>query len=215
MDNTQLLELIRSELMEVNTGLVGEIVSYADGIASVRPVVRQLFKDGRELAYPVIYNVPVQWPRFAGGAAGFKAPVRKGDRCWLAFSQRAMDGSDDVRAFDLTDCVAQMGVYDGPRSQWEQNNDSSVMYFGAHAIQITESGEIHMYGTKILHHAPVEGDEGATYVTQVKSATVVAEGVTAATVAGSQQVSCAGVSLSSHKHSGVQSGPSTTGTPVV
>lgn len=168
MNDEEMIALIRSELLEINTGIPAEIVSYSDGIASVKPVGKQLFKDGRSIEYPTINNVPVQWPRFCGGGAGFKAPVRSGDKCWLAFSQRSMDeflagSGDDVRSFDLNDCVAQMGVYGGTQSQWEENNDSCVMYFGSAAVQITESGEIHMHGTKIFHHAPVVGDEDAIY----------------------------------------------------
>lgn len=172
MNDEEYLELIKSELMEINTGLPAEIVSYSKGIASVRPIGKQSFKDGRSLEYPVIHDVPVQWPRFCGGNAGFKAKISAGDRCWLSFSQRSMDGftagsGDDIRAFDLNDCVAQMGVYSSTKSQWEENNDSTVMYFGSAAVQITEGGEIHMYGTKIHHHAPVVGDEDAIYQGEV------------------------------------------------
>ena len=153
MTDEEYLQLIKSELMEINTGLPAEIVSYSGGIASVRPIGKQVFSDGRSLEYPVINDVPVQWPRFCGGNAGFKASIRAGDKCWLAFSQRSLDGftsgsGDDTRSFDLNDCVAQMGVYSGTQSQWEEDNDSTVMYFGGAAVQITEDGEIHMYGTK-------------------------------------------------------------------
>lgn len=198
MNDEEYLELIKSELMEINTGLPAEIVSYSGGIASVRPIGKQSFKDGRSLEYPVIHDVPVQWPRFCGGNAGFKAPIRAGDRCWLSFSQRSMDGftagsGDDIRAFDLNDCVAQMGVYSSTKSQWEDNNDSTVMYFGSAAVRITEGGEIHMHGTKIFHHAPVVGDSTATYTGEVQGN---------------------GVKLSQHIHSGVQGGNSNTGNPV-
>ncbi|MGL5654136.1 MAG: Gp138 family membrane-puncturing spike protein [Vibrio sp.] len=198
MGEDEIIELIRSELMEINTGIPAEIVSYAGGLASVKPSGKQLFKDGREIEYPVIHNCPVQWPRFNGGKAGFKGKVSVGDGCWLSFSQRSMDSflsgsGDDTRSFDLNDCVVQMGVYSGTRSKWEENNDSAVMYFGDAAVQITESGEIHMHGTKIFHHAPVTGDSTATYTGEVQGN---------------------GVKTSSHVHSGVQSGSSNTGNPV-
>lgn len=172
MGEDEIIELIRSELMEINTGIPAEIVSYADGIASVKPAGKQLFKDGREIEYPVIHNCPVQWPRFSGGKAGFKGKVSVGDGCWMSFSQRSMDSflsgsGDDTRSFDLNDCVVQMGVYSGTRSKWEDNNDSAVMYFGDAAVQITESGEIHMHGTRIFHHAPVVGDDDAIYQGEV------------------------------------------------
>jgi len=65
-----LMGLIRAQLLDVNTALPGVIVSYENGLARVAPTVKKRFADGDVLDYPIIPNVRVCWPSFAGGAAG-------------------------------------------------------------------------------------------------------------------------------------------------
>ena len=146
-----LQSLINARLLDVNTALPATIVSYSDGLARVIPTAQKRFADGDVLDYPIIPNVRVCWPSFAGGQAGIKGPVKAGDRCLLVFSQQAVDGSDDRRMFDLQDAYAVMcdlGKTGGDSS----NNDAMTMYFGSAYLRLTESGELNIYapgGTNI------------------------------------------------------------------
>lgn len=135
-----LREFIRSELIDVNTSIEGVIVSYASGKASVRPIGKKRYQDGDALDFPVVTDVPVRWPTFAGGNAGVKGPVQAGDKCILVFSQQAIDGTDDTRRFDLSDCYAVM--VDGSTQSQGGNNDDMVMYFGSAYIRLTAAGKL-------------------------------------------------------------------------
>lgn len=132
---------INARLLDVNTSIPGVIVSYADGLARVQPTGKKRFADGDTLDYPIIPGVRVCWPSFAGGTAGVKGPIRPGDKCLLVFSQQAIDGTDDMRLFDLSDAYAVM-VDLGNVGGDSGNNDAMTMYFGAASIRITEAGAI-------------------------------------------------------------------------
>lgn len=210
--------LIASALIDVNTSIEGTIVSYAGGRASVRPTGVKRFSDGDELDYPVIDNVPVRWPTFSGGSAGVKGPIVAGDKCLLVFSQQAIDGTDDQRRFDLNDAYAVM--CDGNTSGQGGSNDAMCMYFGNAYIKITKDGALEI-------NAP--GGTTHTSPTITNKGNVVNEGTTQMKGAASMQgggestggfkntggtVSSNGVTLESHKHSGVTVGSSQTGGPV-
>lgn len=144
MENADFLSsiraLIQSEMVDVNTSLPGVVVSYANGLASVRPLANKRFQDGDVLAFPVIHNVPIRWPVFAGGLAGVKGPVVPGDKVLLVFSQQAKDGTDDQRRFDLSDAYAV--ICDNSQSGQGGNNTDMIMYFGAAYIKITAGGAL-------------------------------------------------------------------------
>lgn len=133
-------ELIKSEMIDVNTSIHGEVVSYAGGFATIRPLANKQFKDGDSLPYPLIYKVPVRWPSFNGGQCGFKAPIKAGDKVLVIFSQQAADGSDDLRRFDLTDAYAIPASNE--MISGGSNNEDTIMYFGAASIRITASGSM-------------------------------------------------------------------------
>lgn len=185
---------INARLLDVNTSIPGVIVSYADGLARVQPTGKKRFADGDTLDYPIIPGVRVCWPSFAGGTAGVKGPIRPGDRCLLVFSQQAIDGTDDMRLFDLSDAYAVM-VDLGNVGGDSGNNDSMTMYFGAASIRITEAGAM-------IFNAP----GGATF----NSPSTTNTGI----LTGQEVLAGDGTSLSTHVHSGVQFGPSNTGQPV-
>lgn len=137
-----LMGLIKSQLLDINTAIPGVIVSYAGGIAKVLPTGKKRFADGDAFDYPIIPNVRVCWPSFAGGAAGIKGPVSPGDKCMLVFSQQAVDGSDDRRMFDLQDAYAVMCDLGNASAGDSSNNDDMTMYFGAAHIRLTASGAL-------------------------------------------------------------------------
>lgn len=109
---------------DLHVSLPGEVVrvDLAKGLVDVKPLVQ----DSREidgvrvlLPFPVITNVPVQFP----GAGAFRVtfPVAVGDACTLLFSDRSLDvwlakGGEvdpiDDRRHALSDAVALLGVRD-------------------------------------------------------------------------------------------------------
>jgi len=137
--------LIRAQLLDVNTAIPGVIVSYEGGLARVAPTGKKRFADGDVLDYPIIPNVRVCWPSFAGGTAGIKGPVKPGDRCLLVFSQQAIDGTDDRRMFDLQDAYAVMCDLGNAGAGDSGNNADMTMFFGPAYIRLTEGGALNIY----------------------------------------------------------------------
>lgn len=137
-----LQSMINARLLDVNTSLPAVILSYKNGLARVQPVGKKRFADGDELEYPVIPNARVCWPSFSGGSAGFKAPVRAGDRCLLVFAQAGVDGTDDKRMFDMSDCYAVMVDLGNAGAGDSGNNNDCTMFFGSAYIRLTEAGKL-------------------------------------------------------------------------
>lgn len=139
-----LIELVRAQLLDVNTALPAVIISYESGLARVAPTPKKRFADGDVLDYPIIPNVRVCWPSFAGGSAGIKGPVKAGDRCLLVFSQQAIDGTDDRRMFDLQDAYAIMCDLGNAGVGDSDNNSDMTMFFGAAYIRLTKDGVLNI-----------------------------------------------------------------------
>jgi hypothetical protein len=139
-----LMGLIKSQLLDVNTSIPGVIVSYSGGLAGVLPTGKKRFADGDSFDYPIIPNVRVCWPSFAGGAAGIKGPVSPGDKCLLVFSQQAVDGSDDRRMFDLQDAYAVMCDLGNASVSDSGNNADMTMYFGSAYLRLTADGALNI-----------------------------------------------------------------------
>lgn len=199
---SSLRELVKSELIDVNTSLNGEIVSYADGFATVKPLANKQFKDGDSQPFPLIYKVPVRWPSFNGGQCGFKAPIKAGDNVLIIISQQADDGSDDLRRFDLTDayCIpADNKVIAGGG-----NNEDTIMYFGSASIRITASGQIILTAPNgVYYNAPtfaMDNNGGNTAMNMTG-----ALNITGTVTANGKNIG------STHTHGGVQTGGGTTG----
>jgi len=135
---SSLKSLIKSEMIDVNTSINGEIVSYSNGFATVRPTANKAFLDGESLPFPMIYKCPVRWPSFNGGQCGFKGPIKPGDQVLVVFAQQATDGTDDLRKFDLNDayCLPAHNAMAGQGA----NNDDTIMYFGPAYIKFDASG---------------------------------------------------------------------------
>ncbi|MGL6014111.1 MAG: Gp138 family membrane-puncturing spike protein [Shewanella oncorhynchi] len=189
-----LFDLIDSRLLDVNTCIPAIVTSYENGRASVQPTARKRFADGDVIDYPIIQNVPVNWPSFAGGSAGIKGPVRSGDTCLLVFAQQARDGSDDRRMFDLTDayCVMlNLGSIGGDAG----NNSDMTIYFGGAHIRITEGGRLDINAPGGVGIKSPQTDHNGAFVQS--------GGV----------LSSNGVALDSHTHGGVIPGSGSTGAP--
>lgn len=132
--------LIKSELIDLNTSISAEVVSYSGGLASVRPLASKRFADGDILPFPVIHSVPVRWPVFSGGTCGVRGPIKAGDKCHLVFAQQAADNSDDMRRHDLTDAYALM--MDNSAAGQGGNESDMVVYNGPAYIRFGAGGDV-------------------------------------------------------------------------
>lgn len=201
---------IDSVLTQVWTSLPGYIVDYD---ASTNTATVQLGVQGQLAApnqepqsvnYPVISDVPVIFPR--GGGCTLTFPVKAGDECWVSFACRSIDG------------WRQSGGIQPPGSPRRHALSDAVCFVGV----MSQANKI---GSISPSTAQLRSDDGSTYVEldpigQVIN--VVAPGgfhVTAPTatfsglVTAVTDVKVGSISLKSHVHTGVQSGPTTTGGP--
>jgi hypothetical protein len=117
-----LQQLIESTRSDINTSVPGTIVSYdpATNRAIVRPSLPRKLANGVELDAPNIVEVPMVFPTsgVSGKQAAITLPVAPGDGVLLSFQQRSIEGwlggkntaPDDPRQFDLSDCVATLGL---------------------------------------------------------------------------------------------------------
>lgn len=134
--------LVKAQLLDVNTSFPGVIVSYSNGRARVAPSISKRFADGDVLPFPIINDVLVCWPSFAGGSAGVKGPINPGDKCLVVISQQAIDGTDDRRMFDLTDAYAVMVDLGAAGEGDSGNNDDMTLFFGSAHIRLTKAGAL-------------------------------------------------------------------------
>jgi hypothetical protein len=112
-----------SRVSNIHTAMPGQVVSYnpSTNRASVQPNGNYKAEDGRNIRYPIIHNVPVQFPMGQGGTSGITFPINAGDGCLLVFSETQNDDflgnnkgdSPDVRRHSLNDAIAIPGVYAG------------------------------------------------------------------------------------------------------
>lgn len=196
-----LKRMVDSRLYEVNTSLPAVVVSYSNGRAAVQPTPKRRFADGDVLAFPILQNVRVCWPSFAGGSAGVKGPVMAGDKCLLVFAQQAVDGSDDMRRFDISDAYCLMVDLGSAGAGDSGNNDALTMFYGSGFMRLTSDGALEINapgGVNIT--APSVSNSGT--LNNAKPANF------------PLGASIGGIEFASHRHTGVQSGSQTSGGPV-
>lgn len=159
------IDTIKSEISGIHTSAPGTVVSYDSGAgrASVQPAMKYKVSDGRTLDMPVIVNVPVYFP--SGGSAAITYPIKAGDPCWLVFAERSIDdwllggASEDPRKYDLTDCVAFVGM----KPSRSHANDAIEINHGSCKFRIPENGpvscstDIIIGGKSFLNHTHNHG----------------------------------------------------------
>lgn len=111
---------IDSALADMHVAMPAVIETY-DPVtqkASLQPLVQRTFEDGTVQRWPVVNNVPIQFPRGGGFAMTF--PIKPGDKALLVFSDRSLDewlssGAEiepkDPRKHDESDAFAIPGIH--------------------------------------------------------------------------------------------------------
>ena len=185
---TVIKDWIKGANAEIHTALPAVVVDYKteSNKAMVQPVGSYKVKDGRNIKFPVIHDVPVVFPMGMGGKAGMTFPVVAGDGCLLVFSESQLDDflnegydSDDMRKHDMRDAICVPGLYAPQVSSSGASQSSVNIFYGGTMITVSD-GNVDISGATLT----VSGD-----------------------------VIGGGISLDNHVHGGVESGGSTTSGP--
>lgn len=145
-------------LNEVHTCMPGRIekYDYTQQRAEVKPLLKRAMKDGTQLEYPNITDVPVCFP--SGNDASITFPLSKGDSVLLLFSERSLNnwvntGNDSNTELDklhcLTDCIALPGIIPFSSTSKASNNDDVEISYKNQKITIKSNGDIEI-GTGTL-----------------------------------------------------------------
>jgi hypothetical protein len=137
-------QAVENRVSQVHTSIPGRVESYdaSKRKASIKPLVKRRYRDGRVDDMPVVVNVPVVFPE--GGGARITFPVSRGDTGLLVFAERSIDvwlsrGGDvdpnDFRKHDISDGVFIPGLH--PFNSAPSADASSVVIeFGGAKIKI-------------------------------------------------------------------------------
>lgn len=178
----------------------------------------------RRVNLPVLVDVPLVWPRAGGFALTF--PVAAGDEVLVVFASRCIDSwwqsggigaPAESRMHDLSDGFAILAPTSQPKklANVSANNAQLRNYAGNTLVEITPDGKANVTGaTEINMTAPVINLTGGEInltgkVTQTGGAVSVAGPMTA-----SGGLNVGGIVFGSHKHTGIQTGGGTSGSPV-
>ncbi len=221
---------VLSSQAELWTALPGIVQSFdaSSVTAVVQPAIMGVLAqpDGSKSAakLPLLLDCPVMFPR--GGSCTLTFPVKPGDECLVIFSARCIDAwwqsggiqlPMELRMHDLSDGF----VLVGPMSQAKKignisttavqlRSDDGAAFFeidpGSKNIRAKTSSLVSIEAPKIhlTGNVTITGN-----VTQIGGDTAMTGNVSV-----NGDVSANGISLSQHKHGGVQSGGGTTSTPV-
>lgn len=145
-DPAEALEsFIKSHLADhLNTTLEGVIVAYNAGRVDVKATGTKNYTDGDSLAFPVLYDLPLCWLAGDGGRAGFKAPVKVGDKCTIIFKQQPQQDGDvnTTRRFSCADAQVLPGVsYPDDLG----GNDTARVYYGDAFFEVTGDGKVNIH----------------------------------------------------------------------
>ena len=200
---------IRKGGENIHVSMIGRIDSYnpSTNRASITPVGSFTAPDWKEIPYPAIHNVPLQFPCGNGGKSGCTFPVRPGDTCIIIFADHQIENflsgekSDDMRNHSLNDAYAIPGLFSSAvPSLISHPNDYSFFNDDSWAILNNEMFKCTLQNGS---HFVLSGNTFTFWMADGTTATI-----------GGGDIIVNGVSLVHHVHTGVQSGSSNTGEPV-
>lgn len=216
------LENAQSQIWTATPAIV-QAVNLASQTLSVQPAIQGTLSnpDGttQTVNLPLLVDVPIVWPRAGGFALTF--PIAVGDEVLVVFGARCIDswwqsGSvgapAEARMHDLSDGFAILAPTSQPK-KFANVSSTNVQLrdtAGTTYVEITPGGKARVVGASAIDiEAPTINLNGSSDVN-----------VTAPTIALNGQVtqasgsfSIGGIVFGTHKHTGVQSGPSNTGGP--
>ncbi|NII73268.1 hypothetical protein FHW84_001837 [Dyella sp. SG562] len=207
----------KSFMVKAWTGMPGYIVDFNPSTVTatvqigVRGVVATSDGSSNTVPYPLLKDVPVQFPGTADSVLTF--PVQPGDECWVAFSNRAigawiqsggLQDPSDARGLDLRNAICVLGGLSQPKVIPEFNNDHTQLRSrdGSTYVELDSAGGI-------LKFVAPGGFQFQGPSANFSGTVTAAETITST----GGDVLAGSISLQHHVHPDVQSGSSTTGQP--
>ena len=155
-----------ARVSKIHTAMPGRVVSYnpSTNRASVQPNGAYKSEDGRNIQYPIIHNVPIQFPMGQGGTAGITFPINAGDGCLLVFSETQNDDflggnkgdSEDSRRHSINDAIAIPGVYAGAAPSNVSHPGDVCVFKGGTMLRISD-GSVEITGATLTVSGDVIG----------------------------------------------------------
>lgn len=147
--------VIDANLIDVHTCLPAKIVSYdpKTQYASVQIQLKKAYESGAVIAWPVISNVPVIWPKAQNNAAYLHMPLQQDDPVTLIFCERSLDNwkitNDmvdpmDRRTFNITDAFAVPGGSSKISAFELDDPETFEQAFGEAIFQLAKDGTIYL-----------------------------------------------------------------------
>lgn len=218
-DYTSISFLIRQFTAKSRTATIVQVVAVSNagdvspvGTVDVQPMVHQTDGAGNITALPVVYGVP--YMRVQGGTNAIILDPQVGDVGIAVFGDRDLSAvkatkkasaPGSARRNSLADAIYVGGLLNGTPVQYVQ--------FNTDGITVVSPTKVHIQAPNIEADASAQFKvvspdiqlQGAVHVTgaQANDSTITAAG----------DVTGQGTSLHTHKHTGVQTGGSTSGPP--
>lgn len=206
-----LSRLIKKELQLVNTSIEGiiEKVDYEKNTCDVLPMIKTRYKDGKQIPYKTLYDIPLFILSANSGKARITFPIKKGDVVVIVFSQR------DNAHFNESDGTKVLNAYSGVSHGMFPAIAIPCIYTEQIATPISDANVIIHNEKSVITITPdgqidVRNDNG--YLTLRTDGEVESNGARITT--GGDFITANGVSLDNHIHGGVKAGASNTATPV-
>ena len=153
---------IKQEIDGIHTAIPAEIVSFDANTcrAMVLPKAKIKLKDGREIDYPTLNDVPVCFPFQQSNDIAIAFPIKKGDSCLVIFCEQALDTwleegdtASEIR-FSLTNAIVIPGLIKTPLSVVKEavENDAVIIKNGNAKISLKDGK------TEIKGNVSIDGD---------------------------------------------------------
>lgn len=215
---------IKSAIQELHTCIPGIIDEFdpVTQFVKVNPAIKRIKQDDTEIQIPPIINAPVYFMR-AGGFS-ITHPIKKGDECWIHFSERSLDSwkkfgeirrPADIRFHDYSDGFVVPCVTSQVNKIDNFDNENVVIgnVNGEEGSEITstvtmkKTGEIE---TKVVNSATTKTvtftlNTDGTVTVDAESVSFTGDvnvtgDVTADNVTGTTDVTGGGISVKTHTH---------------
>jgi len=153
---------VRQEIDGIHTAIPAEIISF-NAItcrATVLPKAKIRLKDGREIEYPILNDVPICFPFQQSENVAIAFPIKAGDSCLVVFCEQALDTwleegdtASEIR-FSLTNAIIIPGLVKTPLSAIREatESDSIIIKNGDAKISLKDGK------TEIKGSVSIDGD---------------------------------------------------------
>ena len=230
-------------MRQLRVSMPCEVVRYNSNrqMVDVRIVQPEIDLAGNNIPMPVITNIPVSFVRC--GNSHITHPINKGDTGFIVFADRDISSwvetnntsvVDSARTHSMQDSYFVPGIVGGGNNA--NPNDVEIKYNNTtihlrkngdvdintpSKVNVNASSEVNVTTNKLTVNAPNSYFNGNVFVSQLlTTGGFVSNGTSGGGTAqftGSinvtDEVTASGINLSTHTHSGVQSGGSNTGQP--